>query len=208
VPPTANALLNRIHGVIVPDLKQEIAQQRPFSSVAEEALLNLMRTADCLGRFMQRTTRRWGITSTQYNVLRILRGAHPKGLTCSGIGDRMITADPDITRLLSRLKALKLLRQERDKRDRRVVWTHISPAGLELLAEMDPVIQQSPVEMMGHLNQAELVEFVRLLELARARCNDSGTAATCEGNGEGKAVSCDGAGNPAEVHPATSCPIQ
>lgn len=156
----------------MPDLKQEIAQQRPFSSIAEEALLNLMRTADCLGRFVQRTTRQWGITSTQYNVLRILRGAHPNGLTCSGIGDRMITADPDITRLLARLKALKLLRQQRDKRDRRVVWTHISPAGLELLAEMDPEIQRSPVEMLGHLSQDELIEFVRLLELARAPCHD------------------------------------
>ena len=176
----------------MPDLKQEIAQQRPFSSVAEEALLNLMRTADRLGRFMQRATRSWGVTSTQYNVLRILRGAHPNGLTCSGIGDRMITADPDITRLLARLKALKLLRQERDKRDRRVVWTHISPAGLELLAEMDPVIQRLPVEMLGHLNQDELTEFVRLLELARACCQDPEADPTCEGNGEGK-VSCDGA---------------
>jgi len=179
----------------VPDLKQEIAQQRPFSSIAEEALLNLMRTADCLGRFVQRTTRQWGITSTQYNVLRILRGAHPNGLTCSGIGDRMITADPDITRLLARLKALKLLRQQRDKRDRRVVWTHISPAGLELLAEMDPEIQRSPVEMLGHLSQDELIEFVRLLELARAPCHDRGAAVTCEGNGEGAGASCDGTGN-------------
>jgi DNA-binding MarR family transcriptional regulator len=177
--------------VIVPDLKQEIAQQRPFSSIAEEALLNLMRTADCLGRLVHRATRRWGITSTQYNVLRILRGAHP------GIGDRMITADPDITRLLARLKALKLLRQQRDKRDRRVVWTHISPAGLELLAEMDPLVQRMPGEMLGHLNQDELTEFVRLLELARAHCHDTGAAATCEGSGEGTGVSCDGTADPA-----------
>jgi DNA-binding MarR family transcriptional regulator len=91
-------------------LKREIAQERPFSSNEEEALLNLLRTADCLQRAFQHTSREWGVTSTQYNVLRILRGAHPQGLTCSAIGDRMIAADPDITRLLRRLKAQKLLR--------------------------------------------------------------------------------------------------
>lgn len=184
----------------MPDLKREIAQQRPFSSPAEEALLNLMRTADCVGRTMQRAIRQWGITSTQYNVLRILRGAQPEGLTCSAIGDRMITADPDITRLLARLKALKLLRQQRDKRDRRVVWTQISPAGLELLAEMDPVIQKMPGEMLGHLTPRELLEFVRLLEVARAPCLETGletglqaaTPVTCDGNPAGKGVSCDG----------------
>ena len=172
-----------------PDLKSEIAQQRPFASLAEEALLNLMRTADCVDRTAQRSTKRWGITSTQYNVLRILRGAHPDGLTCSAIGDRMIAADPDITRLLGRLKTLKLVRQHRDKRDRRVVWTHISPSGLELLAEMDPTIRHMPEEILGHLNQAELNEFVRLLELARAYCQEAHLPVRCDGkeNGDGSA---------------------
>src|SRR6266568_9551268 len=114
-------------------LKHEIAQERPFSSTEEEALLNVMRTSDCLNRVFQRKARDWGITSTQYNVLRILRGAQPEGLTCSAIGDRMITAEPDITRLLARMKALKLIKQHRDKNDRRVVWTQISDQGLELL---------------------------------------------------------------------------
>ena len=174
----------------MPDLKQEIAQQRPFSSLAEEALLNVMRTADCLSRAMQRATRKWGITSTQYNVLRILRGAQPDGLTCSAIGDRMIAADPDITRLLARLKTLKLIRQQRDKHDRRVLWTHISPAGLELLAEMDPTVQWFPRELLGHFNPAELAEFVRLLELARAQCQDSQKPVSCDGSRNGEEVSC------------------
>src|SRR5258708_27502298 len=98
-------------------LKHEIAQERPFSSDEEEAFLNLMRTTDCLHRAFQHKTRDWGVTSTQYNVLRILRGAQPHGLTCAAIGDRMITAEPDITRLLGRLKILKLIKQQRDKRD-------------------------------------------------------------------------------------------
>jgi DNA-binding MarR family transcriptional regulator len=171
-------------------LQNEIAQQRPFTSPAEEALLNLMRTADCVGRTAQRITKQWGVTSTQYNVLRILRGTHPEGLTCSAIGDRMIAADPDITRLLTRLKSLKLIRQQRDKRDRRVVWTHISTTGLELLAEMDPTVQKMPGVILGHLNEAQLGEFIRLLELARARCRDGSIPVSCDGSQNGEGDSC------------------
>src|ERR1035438_7594541 len=88
-------------------LKLEIVQERPFASLEEEALLNLLRASDCLNRAFHLKTREWGVTSTQYNVLRILRGTHPKGLTCAAIRSRMITAEPDITRLLARLKALR-----------------------------------------------------------------------------------------------------
>jgi DNA-binding MarR family transcriptional regulator len=162
-------------------LRQEISQQRPFSSVEEEALLNLMRTSDCVQRAFQRTARPWGVTATQYNVLRILRGAHPQGLTCSAIGDRMITAEPDITRLLARMKTLKLIKQQRDKRDRRVVWTQISAAGLDLLSRMDAVIDQAPKDLLGHLDREELRELIRLLELARMNCGDSQEPVSCEG---------------------------
>jgi DNA-binding MarR family transcriptional regulator len=157
-------------------LKQEIEQQKPFSSVSEEALLNLMRTADAAQRDIHLLIKPWGITSTQYNVLRILRGAHPQGLTCSSIGSRMITADPDITRLLTRLKAMKLVRQERDKRDRRVVWNHIASAGLKLLEQMDPAIEHFPEEFFARLNEDERNTLVRLLEKSR----------------ESGGVSCDG----------------
>lgn len=162
-------------------LKTEIAQGRPFSSVEEETLLNLLRTADCLQRAFQHRSRTWGITSTQYNVLRILRGAHPQGLTCSAIGDRMITADPDITRLLARLKALKLIKQQRDRHDRRVVWTQISESGLELLRQMDPVIERAPKELLGHLGKNELIELTRLLEVARKHCLEGQNAVSCDG---------------------------
>lgn len=156
-------------------LRLEIVQESPFASPEEEALLNLMRTSDCLQRAFQRKTRAWGITSTQYNVLRILRGAQPQGLTCSAIGTRMITAEPDITRLLTRLKALKLVRQQRDARDRRVVWTRISADGLHLLAQMDPTILAAPKELIGHLSPAELSELIRLLEQARKPLMESAT---------------------------------
>jgi len=162
-------------------LKQEIAQQRPFSSMEEEALLNVMRTSDCLQRAFQRRTRHWGITSTQYNVLRILRGAQPQGLTCSAIGDRMITAVPDITRLLGRMKAQKHIRQQRDKKDRRVVWTQITASGLDLLSKMDPEITKIPRELLGHFDRKEIGEFIRLLEVARKNCMDSQAPVSCEG---------------------------
>lgn len=173
-------------------LKQEIAQERPFTSREEETLLNLLRTADCLQRTFQRISREWGVTSTQYNVLRILRGSHPQGLTCSAIGVRMITAEPDITRLLARLKGLKLIRQHRDRDDRRVVWTQISDAGLELLHRMDPVIQLEPRNLLGHLSEQDLAELTRLLELARRPCVEAQHAAGCSSQAVSEPVSCDG----------------
>lgn len=157
----------------VASLKIEIEQQIPFASAEEEALLNLVRTSDCVTRALRRKIRPWGITATQYNVLRILRGAQPAGLTCSEIGSRMVTAEPDITRLLGRLKALKLIRQQHDRQDRRVVRTQISDAGLKLLAEMDPVIARAPQELLGHMNSENLGTLIRLLERARQQCKDA-----------------------------------
>ncbi len=147
-----------------------------------------MRTADCLQRAFQHATRPWGITSTQYNVLRILRGAHPGGLTCSAIGERMITAVPDITRLLARLKALHLIRQHRDRNDRRILWTHISDAGLALLAAMDEVIARLPAELLGHLSERDQGQLIRLVEMARLKCQPSAAPPTCDGK-----PACEGA---------------
>ena len=158
-------------------LKHEIAQQRPFTNAAEEALLNLMRTADTAERELQRLIKPWGITSTQYNVLRILRGARPQGLACSAIGARMITADPDITRLLARLKAMKLVIQQRDKEDRRVLWNQISAAGLKLLEQITPAIEHFPDEFFSRLNEEEQGELIRLLEKSR----ESGKV-SCDGS--------------------------
>ena len=156
-------------------LKSEIAQTVPFSSVEEEAILNVIRTSDCLQRAFQHRIREWGLTQTQYNVLRILRGAQPEGLTCAAIGERMIAMEPDITRLLGRLKRLKLIRQHRDREDRRVVMTQISEAGLDLLRAIDPVIQRIPLELLGHFGRGELAEMIRLLEIARQSCAQAGS---------------------------------
>jgi len=148
-------------------LKLEIIQERPFASTEEEALLNLIRTTDTLQRLFQKSIKPWGITSTQYNVLRILRGVHPEGLTCSAIGGRMITAEPDITRLLTRLKALGVIRQQRDDVDRRIVWTYITASGLQLLDQMADTIAQLPTDLLGHLTAEEVQTLIRILEAAR-----------------------------------------
>ncbi len=167
----------------MPNLKAEIEQRRPFSSPEEEALLNLLRTSDCLERNVQHKIRPWGITATQYNALRILRGAGAEGLPCAAIGKRMIAAEPDITRLLGRLKALNLVRQRRDRQDRRVVCTQISEAGLELLSAMDPVMERAPGQLLGHMTAAQLAQLSRLLELARTPVEQPGTSkVSCDGN--------------------------
>ena len=134
-----------------------------------------MRTSDCLQRAFQHKARDWGLTSTQYNVLRILRGAQPEGLPCAALGERMIAKEPDITRLLRRLKGLKLINQHRDRQDRRVVMTQISEAGLDLLRAMDPVIQTFPLELLGHIGRQELADMIRLLESARQSCVEAGS---------------------------------
>lgn len=164
------------------NLRREIEQGQPFSSLEEEAVLNVFRTADCLQREFQRRTRDWGISSTQYNVLRILRGAHPESLTCTEIGSRMITADPDITRLLARMTANKLIKQHRDHHDRRVVRTQIAEAGMELLRQMDPLIQRIPKDLLGHLGEKEIAQLIGLLEVARESCGEARRNATCDGN--------------------------
>jgi len=143
-------------------------QAQSFSSPHEEALLNLMRSADCLHRAMQQRLKSSGLTITQYNVLRILRAARPSGLICSSIGRMMITPEPDITRLLARLKAQAFLCQQRDLQDRRVVWSHITDLGLEVLGKLDGIVEQAPRELLHGLTREELYSLTRLLKKARS----------------------------------------
>ncbi len=159
------------------NLKDEIRQERAFQSMEEEALLNLLRTTGFLDRAVEHKIRPFGITSTQYNVLRILRGAHPAGLTCSAIGERMIAAEPDVTRLLSRLRKLDLVKQHRDRNDRRMLWTEISAQGLRLLREMDPMVEKAPIELLGHMRRGDLERLIALLETARG----GSAQPTCDG---------------------------
>jgi len=160
-------------------------QAHGFSSPQEEALLNLMRTADCLHRSMQQRLKPSGLTLTQFNVLRILRAARPGGLTCSAIGHMMITPVPDITRLLTRLKVQKLLRQQRDLHDRRVVWTHITQSGVDLLSQSDSIVEKAPAELLKELNGEELRELTRVLKKASV-CGGKGNVAEAQASLSGK----------------------
>jgi len=154
----------------------EGSEQAPsFSSPQEETLLNLMRSADCLHRAMQQRLKPSGLTLTQYNVLRILRAARPDGLTCSAIGRMMITPEPDITRLLGRLKTQKFLRQQRDLHDRRVVWNRITALGEGVLETLDKLVDDAPRELLQELTREELHVLSRLLKKARS-CGGRNTA--------------------------------
>lgn len=148
-------------------LQAELKQKRPFSSVEQEAYLSLLRTADSLQTAMEGKLKEFDLTGTQYNALRILRGAGADGLPCREIGERMITHDPDITRLLNRLEKRGLAHRLRDKRDRRVIYGKITAAGLKLLREMDEPVEKFGREILNHVSQADLRKLIELLEAVR-----------------------------------------
>jgi DNA-binding MarR family transcriptional regulator len=108
-----------------------------------------------------------GLTATQYNVLRILRGAGTAGLSCGDVAGRMITRDPDLTRLLDRLEGRGLVTRARDGEDRRVVVTRITREGLSLLAELDEPVQAQNRKAVGHLGEQKLRSLAQLLDEAR-----------------------------------------
>lgn len=150
-------------------LRDEIKQRRPFKSPEEEVALNLHRTANALAQGFTPLLKERDLTLTQYNVLRILRGAGKDGLPCGEIGSRMITRDPDITRLLDRLERHGLIARRRDPNDRRVVVTCITKEGLELLAELDEPVAATHARLLGHLGRRKLRLLAGLLEAAREK---------------------------------------
>lgn len=150
-------------------LLAELKQKVPFASREQEAYLSLLRTADALQAQVEARLKEFGVTGTQYNALRILRGAGPEGLPCSEIGGRMIARDPDITRLLNRLEDRGLVIRMRAKHDRRVIYGKITAAGLKLLREMDAPIEEYGHEMLRHVGPEKLKQLIELLELVRGR---------------------------------------
>jgi len=138
--------------------------RRPQASIEERIFITLLKVADALGQEAEQLTHTAELTGTQYNVLRILRGAGPEGLPCGGIGDRMITHDPDITRLLDRMEKRGLITRERQKDDRRVVKTRITPHGLGLLKPLDPPMRDLHKRQFRHMAGARLKTLCDLLE--------------------------------------------
>ncbi|HEX6087486.1 MAG TPA: MarR family transcriptional regulator [Thermoanaerobaculia bacterium] len=150
-------------------LQAEIRQRKPFVSLEEETYLNLVRTADALTRELDLLLQPYGLTGTQYNVLRILRGAGADGLTCSGISERMLAFDPDVTRLLDRLEKVRLVQRIRSTTDRRVVMTNITEAGLELLRKLDEPLDSLLKQQFKGVGRERLRQLVADLEEIRSR---------------------------------------
>ncbi|MFI5057087.1 MAG: MarR family winged helix-turn-helix transcriptional regulator [Candidatus Acidiferrales bacterium] len=132
----------------------------------------LLTTADAVSQEAEQLFRSQGLTGAQYNVLRILRGAEPDGLPCRGIGDRMISHDPDMTRLLDRMEKRRLIVRTRQTDDRRVVQTRITREGLELLKSLDQPVRELHKRQFRHMTAAHLKALAQLLEEARAPQND------------------------------------
>lgn len=148
-------------------LQQEIKQTKPFKSLEQEAFLNVQRTADHLIQVLDEALRPVGLSGTQYNILRILRGAGAEGLACREIAERLITRDPDITRLLDRMEKRELAVRCRENRDRRIVTVRIAPKGLEILEQLDETLPQILGKQFRNFDEARLKLLIELMESLR-----------------------------------------
>lgn len=152
---------------MAPDLKQELKQEKPFRSIQQEAELNLVRTANLLNDNFERMLKPYGITGTQYNVLRILRGAEPDGLCRNEVSARLLNRMPDATRLLDRMEEAGLVTRERSRKDRRLVTTRITEKGRDLVDSLDDVVAAQHQKQLGHLSEKQLRLLIDLLTEVR-----------------------------------------
>src|SRR5712664_1895582 len=149
-------------------LQHELRQRRPFQSLAHEAVVALMRTADLVRRQIADLVEPYGITPQQFNVLRILRGAGADGMPTLEVAARMIEQTPGVTRLLDRLEAKELVRRQRCPKDRRQHLCWIAPKGLAVLQKIDAVSQRAADDTLKGLRPKDRETFVRLLDAIRA----------------------------------------
>jgi DNA-binding MarR family transcriptional regulator len=153
---------------LAPKFEPPIARPKPRRCPEEALYLELLRTTDTLTRRLAPVLKNEDLSSNQYNVLRILRGA-PDGLPCGEIGNRMITRDPDITRLLDRLEKRNLIERWRESKDRRVVLARITQEGLDLLAKLDEPVQNAHRRQLGHLGSERQHMLAKLLQECRTQ---------------------------------------
>jgi DNA-binding MarR family transcriptional regulator len=148
-------------------LQAELKQHKPFRSVIEEAFVSLARTAAVLEHSLAQALKPYDITSTQYNVLRILRGAGAEGLCRNEVGERLVRTVPDVTRLLDRMEDTGLITRTRSGSDRRYVTTMLTPRGLALVNDLDDEIVAIHERQLGHVNSRDLKKLVAILEEVR-----------------------------------------
>ena len=148
-------------------LQAELKQSRPFPRRATEAMLSILRTAAVLDHDLAEALKPFGVTPTQHNVLRILRGAEPAGLCGREVSERMVASVPDVPRMLERLEAMQLISRERDADDRRHVTGRITQKGLELLMKIEPRLQVVEQERLGGLSERTLANLISGLAAIR-----------------------------------------
>lgn len=149
-------------------LHVELQQTRPWDLLEEEVHVSIARTAALLERAVAQTLKPHGLTPTQYNVLRILRGAGAAGLCRNEVGARLVTPVPDVTRLLDRMADMKLIARQRSDEDRRLVRTHLTAKGLDLVNALDDVLLPSHQQRLAHISRERLVALVETLAEVRA----------------------------------------
>ncbi|HET9151189.1 MAG TPA: MarR family transcriptional regulator [Gemmatimonadales bacterium] len=148
-------------------LQAEIKQSKPFATRGAEALLGILRTAAVLDHELQDAMKPFGVTPTQHNVLRILRGAGEAGLCGREVAERMVARVPDVPRMLERLEAMALITRERDAEDRRHVTARIARKGLELLDRIEPVLREVERHRTSGLSDRSLAALVAGLDAVR-----------------------------------------
>jgi DNA-binding MarR family transcriptional regulator len=139
----------------------------PQGGLEARVFVSLLRTADALARGAEALLKPYSLSGTQYNILRILRGAGEKGLACREVGGRLISRDPDMTRLLDRMESRGLIARAREAQDRRVVKTRITAEGLRLLDELDKPVHELHRRQLRHLPSKQLRQLSNLLDRAR-----------------------------------------
>jgi DNA-binding MarR family transcriptional regulator len=152
----------------MPTLREELRQQKPFRSLREEALVSIARTEAVTRERLERVFAPHGLSLTQYNVLRILRGAGKAGLCRNDIGDRLISRMPDVSRLLDRMESAGLVSRVRSTQDRRLVNTTLTPKGRALVDDLDAAVADAQKAQLGHMTNEQLRSLVELLSLARS----------------------------------------
>lgn len=150
-------------------LQEELKQSKPFPSREAEAVLSIARTAAVLEAELAEVLRPYGLTPTQYNVLRILRGTGERGLCRFEVSERLVTPGPDVTRLIDRLESVELVDRMRDVEDRRQVRTQITPRGMDLLRELDQTLEELHRRQVGQLGPERLVTLIEILSDVRDR---------------------------------------
>ena len=148
-------------------LREELKQRKPFTSLEQEALLSVVRTSAMLIDAFERMLKPYGITSTQYNVLRILRGAEPDGLCRNDLRDRMLTRMPDVTRMLDRMEDSDLIDRARETSDRRMVMTRITAKGRRLLDDLEGEVAQEHERVFARLTKEQMRALIAHLATVR-----------------------------------------